>query len=123
MDKYIGFDIDTIKTVVCVIEKGKKDKFYTIGSDVDSMVMFLQKQQQPGKKLHLTFEISGQAGYWYDTLIEHVDTITVSNPSKMTWIYRTAKKNDRLDAVWSSSHRPCVVFMKELWPANPAGKK
>ncbi len=24
--------------------------------------------------------------------------ITVANPSKMTWIYRTAKKNDRIDA-------------------------
>lgn len=29
MDKYIGFDIDTVKTAVCVIQKGKKEKFYT----------------------------------------------------------------------------------------------
>ncbi len=98
MDKYIGFDIDTVKTAVCVIQNGKKDKFYTIGSDIDSMITFLQRQQHSDVKLHLTFEISGQAGYLYDTLADHVDTITVSNPSKMTWIYRTAKKNDRIDA-------------------------
>ena len=98
MDKYIGFDIDTVKTAVCVIQQSRKDKFYTIGSDIDSMITFLQKQQHPETKLHLTFEISGQAGYLYDTLLDHVDTITVSNPSKMTWIYRTAKKNDRIDA-------------------------
>ena len=98
MDKYIGFDIDTVKTAVCVIQQGKKEKFYTIGSDIVSMITFLQKQQHSNTQLHLTFEISGQAGYLYDTLMDHVDTITVSNPSKMTWIYRTAKKNDRIDA-------------------------
>jgi len=25
MDKYIGFDIDSKKTVACVVEKGKKE--------------------------------------------------------------------------------------------------
>ena len=68
MDKYIGFDIDTVKTAVCVIQKGKKEKFYTISSGIDSMIRFLQKQQHVETKLHLTFEISGQAGYLYDTL-------------------------------------------------------
>ena len=48
MDKYIGFDIDSKKTVVCVVQKA--------------------------------------------------DDITVSNPTKMTWIYRTSKKNNRIDA-------------------------
>ena len=47
MDKYIGFDIDSKKTVVCVVQK--------------------------------------------------VDDITVSNPTKMTYIYRTSKKNDWID--------------------------
>jgi len=98
MDRYIGFDIDVVKTVICVIQNGKKEKYYTISSDVDSMIAFLQKQQRPRTKLHLTFEISGQAGHLYDSLMDYVDTITVSNPSKMTWIYRTAKKNDRIDA-------------------------
>jgi transposase len=98
MDKYIGFDIDTVKTAVCVIQKGNNEKFYTIGSDIDSMIKFLKKQKKQNIHLHLTFEISGQAGYLYDTLVDYVDTITVSNPSKMTWIYRTAKKNDRIDA-------------------------
>jgi len=54
--------------------------------------------QCAGYQLHLTFEVSGQAGFIYDSLMDCVDSITVSNPSKMTWIYRTAKKNDRLDA-------------------------
>jgi len=98
MDKYIGFDIDDKKTVACVVQKGKKDKYATFATGIEQMRKFLTTERQGREKLHLTFEISGQAGYRYDQLGGFVDDITVSNPSKMTWIYRTAKKNDRIDA-------------------------
>ena len=98
MDKYIGFDIDCKKTVACVVQSGKNDIYATIGPDLESMKSFLAKQKHDRSKVHLTFEISGQAGFLYDSLADVADTITVANPSKMTWIYRTAKKNDRIDA-------------------------
>jgi transposase len=98
MDKYIGFDIDSKKTVACVIQPGKKDSYSTIRTDIQQMKSFLRQQRTPGDKLHLTFEISGEAGYRYDALSDLADDITVSNPTKMTWIYRTPKKNDRIDA-------------------------
>ncbi|HBG26307.1 MAG: hypothetical protein A2Y10_01905 [Planctomycetes bacterium GWF2_41_51] len=98
MNKYIGFDLDSNKTVACVVENGKNDLYQTFGPDVQSMRQFLLSQKQPGCKVHLAFEISGQAGFIYDSLIDCVDSINVANPSKMTWIYRTAKKNDRIDA-------------------------
>lgn len=98
MSKYIGFDIDSKKTVACVVQEGHKDRFATMKTDIEMMKKFLQSQQESGEKLHLTFEISGQAGYLYDELIGYVDDITVSNPTKLTWIYRTSKKNDRMDA-------------------------
>jgi len=98
MDKYIGFDIDSKKAVTCVVQKGEKEMYSTIGCDIQSMRKYLKQQKADGSRVHLTFEISGQAGFIYDSLIDCVDTITVSNPSKMTWIYRTAKKNDRIDS-------------------------
>jgi len=98
MDKYIGFDIDSKKVSACVVQKGAKEMYSTIGCDILSMRKFLKQQKADGSKVHLTFEISGQAGYLYDSLVDCVDSITISNPSKMTWIYRTAKKNDRLDS-------------------------
>lgn len=98
MDKYIGFDIDSKKTIACVVQKGKKDRFTTLKTDINRMKDFLNGQRRDGEKLHLTFEISGEAGYRHDALINLVDSITVSNPTKMTWIYRTAKKNDRIDS-------------------------
>ena len=98
MDKYIGFDIDSKKTVACVVQKGQKDRFTTLKTDINLMKKFLQKQHKRAEKLHLTFEIGGEAGYRHDVLADFVDDITVSNPTKMTWIYRTSKKNDRIDA-------------------------
>lgn len=98
MDKYIGFDIDSKKTVACVVENGKKEQYTTIGPDIESMKKYLRQQRTEDCRIHLTFEISGQAGFIYDSLFDWVDTITVSNPSKMTWIYRSSKKNDRIDA-------------------------
>ena len=98
MDKYIGFDIDSNKTSVCVVQKGEADKYATIGPDVGSMRRFLLDQKKDGSRVHLTFEISGQAGFLYDSLIGCLDSIKVANPDKMTWIYRTGKKNDRIDA-------------------------
>jgi hypothetical protein len=55
-------------------------------------------QREPGDRLHLTFEVSGLSGHLYDGLVDVVDRLEVSNPTKLTWIYRTAKKNDRIDA-------------------------
>ena len=98
MDKYIGFDIDDKKTVACVVQKDKKDVYETMQMDVEVMRDWLKKQRKGKDKLHLTFEVSGQAGWLYDELIDSVDTLTVSNPSKMTWIFRTSKKTDRIDA-------------------------
>jgi transposase len=99
MDKYIGFDIDCKKTVVCVVQKDEKELYATIGPDVGSMKKFLlgQKKKFPGK-VNLVFEVSGQSGFLYDSLLDSVDSLTVANPSKMTWIFRTTKKNDRIDA-------------------------
>jgi len=96
--KYIGFDIDGKKTVACVVEQGRKDMYQTMKTDVKEMREYLKQQKEEGCQVHLTFEISGEAGYRYDALRDCVDTLTVSNPHKMTWIYRTRKKNDRIDA-------------------------
>ena len=98
MDKYIGFDIDDKKTIACVIEQGKQERYQKLDTDIKAMRTYLKQQKTTDCRIHLTFEVSGQAGYLYDSLHGYADTITVNNPSQMTWIYRTSKKNDRIDA-------------------------
>ena len=61
MDKYIGFDIDSKKTIACVVQNGEKDRFARIDSDIESMKKYLKDEREDGSKIHLTFEISGQA--------------------------------------------------------------
>ena len=62
MDKYIGFDVDSKKTVACVIEDGKKDVYQTLPTDPEAMRQWLGKQRNGKAKLHSTFEVSGMAG-------------------------------------------------------------
>ena len=66
--KYIGFDIDSKKTVACVVQQGQKDRYSTLVTDLQEMQQYLQQQRQDAGELHLTFEISGEAGYRYDAL-------------------------------------------------------
>ena len=47
MDKYIGFDIDDKKTVVCVVQKGKKDIYDTIPTDLGTLRSWLEYQRKP----------------------------------------------------------------------------
>jgi len=98
MDKFIGFDIDHKNTVACITQAGQDDRYTKLKTEVGVLRQWLQAQRQPGERLHLTFEVSGLSGFLYDHLVDVVDRLEVSNPTKLSWIYRTAKKNDRIDA-------------------------
>jgi len=37
MDKYTGFGIDSKKTIACVVQRGKKDRFTTLKTDINRM--------------------------------------------------------------------------------------
>ena len=46
--KYIGFDIDSKKTVACVVQQGQKDRYSTLVTDLQDMRQYLQQQRQDG---------------------------------------------------------------------------
>ena len=73
MDKYIGFYIDSKKIEAFILQKGTTDRYTTFQTDIRLMKDFLQRQRRPGGKLNLTFQVSGQAGYLYDSLLNSVD--------------------------------------------------
>jgi hypothetical protein len=73
---YIGFDIDSKKTVAFVVQQGQKDQYTMLPTDLVQMQQYLQQQRQDGRPDHLTFGISGQAGYLYDALRPCVDSLT-----------------------------------------------
>src|SRR3990172_11541010 len=98
MDKYIGLDVSDKETVACVVARGRRDVYATLPTEAGPLRTWAAQQRQEGERLHVTFEVSGQAGWLYEALRGGADEGAVSNPSQMTWIYRTAKKTDRIDA-------------------------
>ena len=82
MDKYIGFDVDSKKTVACVIQKGERDRYTTFKTDIGQMKNFLQRQRRPGDKLNLTFEVSGQSDYLFDSLLNWSRALPLVTPRK-----------------------------------------
>ncbi len=97
MIKYIGLDMDSKKTVSMVYENGT-EKYATLPPDIGSLQDFLIKHKSKKNKVFVAFEVSGLAGWIYDQIVDLVDEVKVVNPTKATWIYRTNKKNDRIDA-------------------------
>lgn len=113
MDKFIGFDMDHKYTIACIVQKNRPDRYCKLNSKVSDLRQWLQSQRKPGDRLHLTFEVSGLAGHFYDGLVDVVDRLEVSNPSQLTWIFRTNKKTDRIDSrkqavLLSMDELPCV---------------
>ena len=51
--KYIGLDIDSKKTVVCVVQQGQKDRYTTFQSNLPQMPQYLQQERQDGSVVHL----------------------------------------------------------------------
>ena len=98
MDKFIGLDMDSKKIVACVVDAEGCEEYATLRPTIGAERDFLKCQKADGSQIHAAYEISGQAGWWYDNLSDVADDVKVCNPTKMTWIYRTAKKNDRIDA-------------------------
>ncbi|MBN2842340.1 MAG: IS110 family transposase [Sedimentisphaerales bacterium] len=98
MNKYIGLDIDDKKIVACAVVAGMEDTYATIPFCLDELRKYLISQKKGNFKVHAAFEISGMAGFIYDQIVDSVTELQVVNPSKATWIYRTNKKNDKIDA-------------------------
>jgi transposase len=98
MDKYIGMDMDSKKIAVCVVDSKGQECHATLKPELGAVRCFIERQKSGGYRVGVAYEISGQAGWWYDNLSDVADEVKVCNPTKMTWIYRTTKKNDRIDA-------------------------
>ena len=95
MTEYIGFDAHVKDTMTCVVDR-EKDlcSFETVKTSPFSLKQFLKKHPDA----HVTMEISALTSNLYDGLKPLVKEMVMCNPSQMPWLYRSGKKNDRIDA-------------------------
>ena len=98
MNKFISFDINNGQTVGCAVPASQPDRVRKLPTDVVQFRQWLKTQRGFGNPLHLTFELSALSGHLHDGLVVVVDPLEVSNPTSLTWIHPTARKNDRIDA-------------------------
>jgi transposase len=112
MTKYIGLDVHVNDTVACVLDKKTNSFSYeTVKTTPFSLKRFLKKHSEA----HATMEVSGLTSNLYDDLRPLVKDLVVSNPSQIPWMWKSGKKNDRIDAkkqatLLSMGHLP-VVYM------------
>ena len=93
---YVGLDVHKRFWSCCVLdERLRKRAAVVLPGEVDALVRFLEHL---GERYSICFEASSQYGYLYDRLRPHAERVAVAHPAHVRLIYRSKRKNDRLDA-------------------------
>lgn len=97
MRKYfVGLDIHWTHTNVCILDAhGKKVKRLTVRGPWSKVIDELDKLQG---RLFVCYEASCGYGYLYDVLGKVAQRVVVAHPGQLRLIFRSKRKNDRVDA-------------------------
>jgi transposase len=114
---YVGLDFHWMTSTVCILdENGKKVKGRTIRGHWDRTVAWLGQLEEP---FVICFEASCGYGALYDALAKIARRVTVAHPGRVRLIFRSKRKNDRIDAeklakLLYLNEVPCA-YVPSLW--------
>jgi transposase len=93
---YVGLDVHWRRSSICILdENGKTVKEQTIHGDWQRVLETIQQLERP---LAICYEASGGYGWWYDRLRRIAHKVQVAHPGRLRLIFRSKRKNDRVDA-------------------------
>ena len=93
---YIGLDVHWKRSTVCILnEYGQQIKSKTIHLGWQAVLHFCRKIKEP---FAVCFEASCGYGYLYDALYKMSRRVVVAHPGQLRLIFRSKRKNDRVDA-------------------------
>ncbi len=95
---YVGLDVHVRSIVGCILNAdGKQVKEFSLKGDVS---LLLAELQHVKGKLRVCYEASCGYGHLFDRLakLPNVERIAVAHPGQLRLIFRSKKKNDRVDA-------------------------
>lgn len=93
---YVGVDVHVRRSCVCILsESGRRIKEFTVSGDVDALVESLGSLEG---SLSVCYEASCGYGHLYDRLSGVADRVVVAHPGQLRLIFRSKRKNDRVDA-------------------------
>ncbi len=97
MRKYfVGLDVHWNHTNLCILDaRGKKVKQMTVRGPWLNVVEELRELQG---RLFLCYEASCGYGYLYDVFATVAQRVVVAHPGQLRLIFRSKRKNDRVDA-------------------------
>ena len=93
---FIGLDVHWRMSVICILdENGKLVKVITVKG---SWIRVIEVLKALGHRFVICYEASCGYGHLYDQLRQIAERIVVAHPGQLRLIFRTKKKNDRVDA-------------------------
>lgn len=92
----VGLDVHLRVSTLCILdENGKTVKTMTVRGGWTKLFAVLREIRQP---FAICYEASCGYGYLYDRLRKIARRVVVAHPGQLRLIFRTKKKNDRVDA-------------------------
>lgn len=96
---FIGMDVHLKSTSVCVLsQRGEKLDERTIRGRWPKVIDYVKEVKVRHGKVSVCFEASCSSGHLHDQLSRFVDRVVVAHPGQTRLIFRTKRKNDRIDA-------------------------
>lgn len=94
--QYVGMDVHWRQTTVCILdENGRRVKMWNVGGPWQKVLIELARI--PGR-WQVCFEASCGYGWLYERLKAMAEKVTVAHPGQLRLIFRSKRKNDRVDA-------------------------
>lgn len=107
---YVGLDVHTKRSTYCILDgNGKKVKSATVRGPWDKVLFALTLVPKP---FAVCFEASTGYGYLHRRLSAMAEKVVVAHPGQLRLIFRSKRKNDRVDAEKLAK----LLFLDEVPP-------
>ena len=110
--RYIGLDVHWGQSTICVLDsRGKKLSNQTIHGPWSKVLEELGKTKKP---FSVCFEASLGYGFLFERLVTIARHVVVAHPGQLRLIFRSKRKNDRVDAEKLAK----LLFLDEVPPVH-----
>ncbi len=110
--RYVGLDVHSRQSTICVLDgRGRKLSMQTIRGGWSKVLEELGKIKKP---FAICFEASSGYGYLFERLSTIARRVVVAHPGQLRLIFRSKRKNDRVDAEKLAK----LLFLDEVPPVH-----
>jgi len=109
---YIGLDAHWKTSTICILdENGREIKTQTFPGTLQVILRHIEELPRP---FEICFEASCTYGYLYDQLRRIAQRVIVAHPGQLRLIFRSKRKNDRVDARKLAK----LLYLREVPPVH-----